>query len=191
MIVCDRDTGVHHLSHHGDYTNLLCSGHFSDICLVSDDKIYALDWKEGKIHTFVSNLNGWVEDTQFKLVQYRNCCSADILCTTSTHLYVSCRNIHCVLVYTLSGEYVYRAGGRGGEVGKFNYPYLSNVDSGGKLLVCDRRNHRLKVFDTQSRKWGKVTGLEEVKWPVCAGVGDKYLWVGTDYPHKLLKFEFA
>ena len=186
VIVCDRDTGVHHLNHQGEYTNLICAGCYSDACLTGANQIYALAWKQGEIHTFVRNQNTWEKDTQFKLVKYTDGGTDDKLCTTSTHVYVSSWNTPCVLVYTLSGEYVYKTGGRGGEVGKFNRPLLSDVDSGGKLVVCDWGNYRLQVFDTQTREWTKISGLEGVKYPVCAGVGDKHLWLGTGYPDPTL-----
>ena len=190
VIVCDRDTGVHHLNHQGDYTNLICLGTFSDGSLSTDKKIYALNYKQGEIHTFVRNQNSWVKDTQLKLVEYSDGCTADKLCTTSTHVYVSSFNTHFVLVYTLSGEYVYKTGGRGDEVGKFDCPYLSDVDSEGKLLVCDWRNHRLQVFDTQRRVWSELSGLKWVEKPRCAGVGEKELWVGTGFRgDELLKFQ--
>ena len=48
VIVCDCSTGVHHLNHQGHYTNLICSGCFSDACLTSDNKIYALEYKIGE-----------------------------------------------------------------------------------------------------------------------------------------------
>ena len=189
MIVCDRDTGVHHLNYQGEYTNLIYSGHFSDACLTNDLKLYALEWKKGVIHTFVRNQNSWVKDTQFKLIQYSNGCADDKLCTSSTHMYVSSWYTHCLLVYTLNGEYVYKTGGRGDEVGKFCSPYLSDMDSIGKLLVCDRGNHRLQVFHTQNRYWSKLSGLEGVRWPSCAGVQNRYLWVGTISYNRLVKFE--
>ena len=192
VIVCDCYRGLHHFNHQGDYTNLICSDLFSDVCLTRQNKIYALNYKQGEIHTFVRNQSSWVKDTQFKLAEYSDGFIADKLCTTSTHMYVSSWNYHCILVYTLNGEYVYKTGGSGDEVGKFNSPLLSDVSGGGKLLVCDSNNHRLQEYDTQSRVWSELSGLEEVKYPRCAGVGDKHLWVGTaNYPFKLLQFEYT
>ena len=188
VIVCEKNTGVHHLNHQGDYTNLICTGHFSDVCLTSDTKIYALNYKQREIYTFVRKQNSWIFDTQFKLKRYTEGCTDDKLCTTSTHLYVSSFKHDCILVYSLSGEHEYTTGGRGDEVGKFRFPYLSDVDSEGKLLVCDRDNHRLNVFNNQNRDWSELSGLEGVKDPVCAWVGDKHLWVGT-VGQKLLKLE--
>ena len=187
VIVCDGDTGVHHLNHQGDYTNLIGSGHISDACLTSDNKIYTFEYKHGEVHSFVRTENSWVKDTQFKLVEYYRGDNYDKLCTTSKHLYVSSFNTHCVHVYTMSGEYVYKTGGHGGEVGMFNQPAISDVDSGGKLLVCDFGNHRVQVLDTQNRVWSQLSGLEGIKWPVCAGLGDKHLWVGT-WSKQLCKF---
>ena len=106
-----------------------------------------------------------------------------------TRLYVSFVNTSCILVYTLSGEYVYKTGGPGDEVGKFSHPLLSDVDSEGKLLVCDWYSHTLQVFVTQNRVWSELRGLEGVKYPRCAGVGDRHLWVGTVHT-SLSKFEF-
>ena len=152
-------TGVHHLNHQGDYTNLISSGKFIDVTFTNDNSIYALNYEQGEIHTFVRNQNNWVKDTQFKLLQYSDGYTEDKLCTSSTHVYVSSWKIHCVLVYTLSGEFVYKTGGHGGDIGKFQGPYLSDVDSGGKLLVCDFGNHRLQVFDAQNRVWSEISGL--------------------------------
>ena len=39
MIVCDFKTGIHHLNHKGNYTNLICSGSFSDVCLTSSPQL--------------------------------------------------------------------------------------------------------------------------------------------------------
>ena len=187
VIVCDGSTGVHHLNHQGDYTSLICSGCFSDASLTGDNKLYVLQCEQGEIHTFVRNQNSWVKDIQFKLLHYINGCDCDKLCITSEHVYVSACNNHCVLVYTLSGEFVYKTGGWGGEVGKFDRPLLSGVYSGGKLLVCDCWNNRVQLFDTQSKEYLKLSGLEGARRPVCAGVGDQYLWVGKR--DKLFKFE--
>ena len=190
VIVSDSDTGVHHLNHQGEYTNRICFGFFSDVCLTSDNKMYALDYKQGEIHIFITNENSWVKDTQFKLVQYSDGRTGDKLCTTSTHLYVSCWQAHCILVYTLGGEYVFKTGGPGGEVAKFDRPFLSDVDSGGKILVCDWHNHSLLVWGTQKRVWSKFSGLEGVEYPRCAGLRDKYLWVSAGLNEKqLLKFK--
>ena len=192
VIVCDYDTGLHHLNHQGLYTNLISSGHFVDASLTSNNKIYALEYVLGEIHTFVKNENSWVKDTKFKLVRYSDGSFDDRLCTTSTRVYVSSCNTDCILVYTLTGEYVYKTGDGGDDIGKFNHPYLSDLDSEGKWLLCVDRNHRLQVFDTQDREWSELSGLEDLKWPESAQVGDKHLWVGTGYlsgNKKLYKYE--
>ena len=189
VIVCDCNTGVHHLNHQGDFTNLICSGRFSDACLTSNNKIYALEGEQDEIYTFVRNQNSWARDTQFKLINYNNGGYVDKLCTTSTHLYVSSCKTNCVLVYTLSGEYLYKTGGHGGEVGKFDRCQICDVDSEGKLLVSDCDNHRLQVFDNLNREWTELSGLKGAKSSVCAEVGDKHIWVCTQLINKLLKIE--
>ena len=102
-------------------------------------------------------------------------------------MYVSACNTHCLLVYTLTGEFEIKTGVWGGEVGKFDRPLLSGVYSGGKLLVCDCWNNRVQLFDPESREYLQLSGLEGVRRHMCAGVWDKYFWVGK--PDKLFKFE--
>ena len=84
---------------------------------------------------------------------------------------------------------MYKTGGSGEEVGKFYSPYLSDVDSEGKLLVCDNGNNRCQVFDTQNKVWSELSELEGVEGPTSAGLGDKLLWVGTELDNELHKFE--
>ena len=92
------------------------------------------------------------------MVRYVYDCADDKLSATSTHVYESSCGTHRVFLYTLSGQYVHKTRG-GGEVGKFNYPYLSDVDSGGKSLVHDFCNDRLQVFDIHNRMWTELSGL--------------------------------
>ena len=67
-------------------------------------------------------------------------------------------NTHCVLVYSLNGEFVYRTGEYGNELGKFDFPYLTDVDRGGKLMMADWSNHRLQVLDTRNRECSEISG---------------------------------
>jgi DNA-binding beta-propeller fold protein YncE len=62
-------------------------------------------------------------------------------------LYVADVGTHEVLVFYLGGELLRRVGGRGTELGRFNYPTNVAVDSGGRLYVSDTLNFRVQVFD--------------------------------------------
>ena len=191
MIVCDCETGVHHLNHQGDYINQISSGSFCDACLIGTSKIYALDYQTCEIYTFVKHHNGWVKGTRFKLVHYTEGDPGHKLCATPTHLYVSSHD-NCILVYNVSGEYESKTAGSGDEIGKFKNNYLSDVDSAGRLLVCDCSNDRLQVLDAQTKQWSELSGLKAVGYPMSAGVSDKHLWIGTSHwsnDRQLFKYE--
>ena len=191
VIVCDNKTGLHVLNQRGDYLKQICSGQFSDGS-VTNNILFCLEYTKQLIYVFSKSQNSWVKDRELNLSGYSEGSIADRLCTTSTCIYVSCYNTHCVCVYTLTGEFLYKTGekgqGKGLEAGKFYFALLSDVDSGGKLLLCDYKNNRLQVFDPQTRQWTVIQGLEGLMLPWCAGVGHKHLWVGT-FGNKLLKYE--
>ncbi len=52
-----------------------------------------------------------------------------------------------VVKFDAAGRYEFEWGGKGREPGKFNLPHGIAVDARGRLLVCDRSNARLQVFD--------------------------------------------
>ena len=72
---------------------------------------------------------------------------------------------------------MYRTGEYGNEVGKFDFPYLTDVDRGGKLLLADWSNHRYRCWTLAIEN--AVKSVDRMAYPRCARVGDKYLWVGT------------
>ena len=191
VIVCDYYTGLHVLNQQGDYLKQICSGKFSDVS-VTNDTLFGLEGIKQQLHVFSKSQDNWVKDRELNLSGYSECYYDDKLCTTSTCIYVSCFNTHCVCVYSLTGEFLYKTGeegqGEGLEVGKFHKPLLSDVDSEGKLLLCDRNNHRLQLFDSQTRQWDEIQGLEGLERLKCAGVGLKHLWVGI-FTKKILKYE--
>ena len=191
VIVCDYHTGLHVLNQQGDYLKQICSGQFSDVN-VTNNTLLGLECVKQQIHMFSKSQNSWVKQRELNLSGYSEGSSTDRLCRTSIFMYVSCCNKHCVLVYILNGGSHYKIGeegqGEGLEAGKFYNPILSDVDSGGKLLLCDCSNNRLQVFNTQTREWAVIQVLEGLEGPWCAGVGHKHLWVGTG-GKKLLKYQ--
>ena len=192
VIVCDKHTGLHLLNQQGDYLNQICAGHFSDVS-VTNNTLFALEFRKEKVHLYTKFQNSWVKDRDLHLSDYSEGCDTDRLCTTSTHIYVSCYTTHFVCVYSLSGELLYKQRscglGKEAKVRKFYHPILSDVDSGGQLLLCDCGNHRLQVSEGLTKHWAKIKGLEEVGTPWCAGVGHRHLWVGNILNKKLVKYE--
>lgn len=64
----------------------------------------------------------------------------------ASRLYVADTGTHEIVVFSLSGEFLRRMGGRGTEPGRFNYPTNVAVDSSGRLYVSDTLNFRVQVF---------------------------------------------
>ena len=191
VIVCDGESGLHVLNQQGDYLKQICSGRFSDAS-VTNNTLFGLEIAKQQIHVYTKPQDSWVKDQELDLSGYIEGFIGDRLCTSNTCVYVSCYRTHCVCVYSLTGEFLYKTGewgqGEGLGAGKFFYPVLSDVDSGGKLLLCDSGNNRLQVFDPQTRRWDEIQGLELLQGPWCAGVGHKHIWVGTE-SKMLLKYK--
>jgi peptidylamidoglycolate lyase len=53
--------------------------------------------------------------------------------------------------FAADGRYEFEWGGKGDAPGKFNLPHGIAVDSHGRVIVCDRTNSRLQVFDARGK----------------------------------------
>ena len=56
-----------------------------------------------------------------------------------------------VIKFTAAGHYDFEWGGKGAGPGQFNLPHGVAVDLAGRVIVCDRSNARLQVFDPQGK----------------------------------------
>lgn len=56
-----------------------------------------------------------------------------------------------VVKFAADGRYEFEWGGKGDAPGKFNLPHGIAVDSHGRVIVCDRTNSRLQVFDARGK----------------------------------------
>lgn len=65
-----------------------------------------------------------------------------------------------VVKFDAAGRYQFEWGGKGSEPGKFNLPHGIAVDGGGRVLVCDRSNARLQVFDAVGKFLAEWKGAE-------------------------------
>ncbi len=54
-----------------------------------------------------------------------------------------------VVKFTAGGEFDFEWGTRGKENGQFHLPHGIAVDARGRVIVCDRENERLQVFDAK------------------------------------------
>jgi sugar lactone lactonase YvrE len=64
-------------------------------------------------------------------------------------IFVADAAAHEVVVLDLEGRLISRIGGRGLELGQFNFPTNVALDSAGRLYVADTLNFRVQVFDRQ------------------------------------------
>ena len=56
-----------------------------------------------------------------------------------------------VVKFTAEGKYDFEWGGKGAGPGQFNLPHGVAVDASGRVIVCDRSNSRLQVFDPRGK----------------------------------------
>jgi peptidylamidoglycolate lyase len=91
-----------------------------------------------------------------------------------------------VVKFTAAGKYDFEWGGKGAGPGQFNLPHGVAVDAQGRVIVCDRTNSRLQVFDPRGKfltEWkGPLLGRP---YGVSVGAdGHVFLIDGGDTPAK-------
>ena len=90
------------------------------------------------------------------------------------YLIVSYSGDHCIKVFDINGNFLYKFGNRGNRDGEFNSPRFFSVNKAGHLMVCERDNHRVQVFELSGRfvtKFGKLgSGPGEFKGPISTAV---------------------
>src|SRR5262249_40763934 len=110
--------------------------------------------------------------------------------------YVNARVVH----FRGDGQFGKAWGGRGHRPGQFSLVHAIAVDSRGRLLVADRNNARIQLFDTEGRfleqwcnvvvPWGLWVTPEDDVW-VCgsspAGWNENDFTLATPPPDQLLE----
>jgi peptidylamidoglycolate lyase len=56
-----------------------------------------------------------------------------------------------VVKFAADGRYEFEWGGKGDAPGQFNLPHGIALDAKGRVLVCDRTNSRLQIFDASGK----------------------------------------
>ena len=70
-----------------------------------------------------------------------------------------------VVKYSKEGKFIKTFGKTGSNAGEFRSPHCLAIDSRGRVIVCDRGNARLQVFDQDGKLldvwtgWGRPTGI--------------------------------
>jgi len=89
-----------------------------------------------------------------------------------------------VVKFTAEGKYDFEWGGKGAGPGQFNLPHGVAVDATGRVIVCDRSNSRLQVFDPRGKFLAEWKGpLLGRPYGVSAGADGHVLLIdGGDGP---------
>ena len=66
-------------------------------------------------------------------------------------LFVADAPAHCIAVFDLRGNFLFRFGQRGAAPGEFNFPTHISADAQGRLLVTDSMNSRIELFDATGK----------------------------------------
>ena len=100
------------------------------------------------------------------------------------HIYVSDRDIHCISVYTASGDYIRRFGSQGSGDRQLSYPCGVCVDGSGRVVVCDRGNKRVVRYwwERDVEQWDVILTPQQLGGGVPLSVQitpDSHIVVGT------------
>ena len=66
--------------------------------------------------------------------------------TQSKHLLVCDGGNDRTQVFELDGKFVGKFGTNGSKLGEFNHPFSVAVLSNDQIVVCDKDNHRIQIF---------------------------------------------
>lgn len=76
----------------------------------------------------------------------------------------------CVHKFSPDGELLYSWGREGSGPGEFNFPHGVRVDRRDRVLVCDRENNRVQIFNTDGEYLTEWTGF----------LRPDFLYIGSD-----------
>lgn len=84
-----------------------------------------------------------------------------------------------------NGQFVSAWGRKGSEPGEFNLPHAIVIDNRDRILVADRDNYRIQVFDTSGGFLDEWTGIGS-PWGLDLAP-DGHIWVADGYNNRILK----
>jgi len=90
-----------------------------------------------------------------------------------------------VVKYNAKGQYVSAWGSKGSGPGEFNLPHSVVVDAQDRVLVADRENYRIQVFDSNGRfleEWADVGS----PWGLALAP-DGGIWVADGHNNRIVK----
>ncbi|XP_070545807.1 tripartite motif-containing protein 2-like [Ptychodera flava] len=160
-----------------------------DIAISSDNTHYSLDHNNKQV--VVSDENGHVIRF-FGQNELKNPRSIGIS-PVDGNVYVAEYDGYCVRVYTQHGKYLRSFGSHGEGQGQFNFPFGVVIATTGMVFVADYINQRIQVFNAHDQylySFDCQSGDGKMRYPRGIAIeNDKYVYVTTDDPSSLLKFE--
>ena len=134
---------------------------------------------------------GWEKEKDFKLRDGYDGEFRDKICAKDSSLYISSHIKHSIYWYTSDGA----PNKLISEPVRLKHPRYLEVDSTGKLVVCDYGNKRLQVYDPESRAW-QILMQDLPSAPIALALSSNRMWVvisqyklGIPWKHKLCKYE--
>lgn len=91
--------------------------------------------------------------------------------------------------FSVEGKHLFSWGDYGTDPGQFNLPHSVCTDSGGKVYVADRENHRIQIFDDQGNYLSQWNNMHR---PCALHIVDDLVYIGqlltqlpfnADYPN--------
>lgn len=111
-------------------------------------------------------------------------------------VYVTDSCNHRILVFNADGSFVRAMGKLGSELGEFRFPYGLDIDSRGRLIVCEFGNNRVQMIDKETGEglatWGmagREPGELAYPWGVAVDRHDRIVAVDAGN-NRLQVFEF-
>ena len=160
-----------------------------DIAISSDNIYYSLD--DGNNQVVVSDENGHVIRC-FGQDELKNPHGLAIS-PVNGNVHVTDWGGHCVRIYTQHGKYIRSFGSQGKGQVQFSWPCYIAVGSSGMVFVADYDNHRIQVFNGDDKylySFDCKSGDGEVGYPFGISIeNDKYVYVSTDDPDCIMKYE--
>ncbi len=103
---------------------------------------------------------------------------------------------HRIAVFTIEGRFVRNMGKVGASLGEFRFPYGLDIDSRGRLIVCEFGNSRVQMIDKDTGQglavWGmagREPGELAYPWGVAVDKHDRVVAVDAGN-NRLQVFEF-
>lgn len=93
-----------------------------------------------------------------------------------------------VVKFSAAGRFLKSWGTRGKQPGEFHTPHAIVIDSKGRLLVGDRENNRIQLFDAEGQALGQWEGFTPYGLAIN---NDGHVFVADGRAHQVLRFDAA